>query len=53
MTLKDEYGIWICPNGGELKDKIFRVGHLGDLTIQDNTALIEALEDLVKRGILK
>ena len=53
MTLKDEYGIWICPNGGELKDKIFRVGHLGDLTIKDNTALIEALEDLVKRGILK
>jgi aspartate aminotransferase-like enzyme len=53
MTLKDEYGIWICPNGGELRDKIFRVGHLGDLTIQDNTALIEALEDLVKRGILK
>ena len=53
MTLKDEYGIWICPNGGELKDKIFRVGHLGDLTIQDNTTLIEALKDLVKRGILK
>ena len=27
MTLKDEYGIWICPNGGEMKDTIFRVGH--------------------------
>ena len=27
--LKDEYGIWICPNGGEMKETIFRVGHIG------------------------
>ena len=30
--LKDEYGIWICPNGGEMKETIFRVGHIGALT---------------------
>lgn len=32
MVLKDEYGIWICPNGGEMKETIFRVGHIGALT---------------------
>lgn len=50
--LKDEYGIWICPNGGELADKIFRVGHIGDLTIEDNTKLVNSLEDMQKRGLL-
>lgn len=52
LVLKDEYNIWICPNGGELKDKVFRVGHIGDLTVEDNNKLVEALNDLVKRGIL-
>ena len=52
-VLKDEYGIWVCPNGGEFKDKIFRVGHIGALTEEDNSVLIDALHDLVKRGILK
>lgn len=52
LILKDEYNIWICPNGGELKDKIFRVGHLGNLTIDDNTTLINAFKDLKKRKII-
>lgn len=43
LKLKDEYGIWICPNGGELKDKVFRVGHIGALTVADNDILIDAL----------
>ena len=51
-TLKDEYNIWICPNGGEMKDKVFRVGHIGFLTTDDYDKLIEALKDLNKRGIL-
>lgn len=21
LVLKDEYNIWVCPNGGELKEK--------------------------------
>lgn len=50
--LKDEYQIWICPNGGELKDKIFRVGHIGALTKEDNTKLINALKDMQKRNLL-
>ncbi len=50
--LKDEYGIWICPNGGELASKIFRVGHIGALTKDDNTVLINAFYDLQRRGLL-
>lgn len=53
IRLKDEYQIWICPNGGAMKDSIFRVGHIGCLSIEDNKKLSDALHDLVKRGILK
>ena len=52
LTLKDEYGIWICPNGGEMKDIIFRVGHIGALTKDNNTTLVNAFKDLQKRGML-
>ena len=52
LKLKDEYGIWICPNGGEMKNTIFRVGHIGALTHDDNTTLVNALKDLQKRGVL-
>lgn len=51
-TLKDHYGIWICPNGGELRDKVFRVGHIGSLTVDDNAALITALEDMNHKGLM-
>lgn len=51
-TLKNEYDIWVCPNGGNLKDEIFRVGHIGYLTTKDYDKLIEALFDLNERGIL-
>ena len=37
-TLERDYGIWICPSGGDLKEKLFRVGHFGELD-----KLIEAL----------
>lgn len=52
LHLKDEYGIWICPNGGDLKDVVFRVGHIGNLTTKDFDVLISALFDLQKRGLL-
>ena len=51
-TLKDEYHIWICPNGGDMRDRVFRVGHIGSLTIDDNTRLIEAMKDMQKRELL-
>lgn len=50
--LKDEYGIWICPNGGDMKNTVFRVGHIGHLTHEDNTTLIGAIKDMHKRGFL-
>lgn len=50
--LKDEYGIFVCPNGGALKEKIFRVGHIGNLTKEDNKKLVDALKDMQKRGLL-
>ena len=52
LKLKDEYGIWICPNGGEIKNTIFRVGHIGALSHDDNTTLVNAFKDLQKRGVL-
>lgn len=50
--LKDEYGIWVCPNGGALAQTLFRVGHIGALTKEDNAALIDALKDMHLRGLL-
>lgn len=44
--LKNKYGIWVCPNGGELRDYIFRVGHMGNLSVEDNITLVKALGDL-------
>lgn len=52
LKLKDEYGIWICPNGGDLAEKVFRVGHIGHLTPDDNTTLVNAFKDLQRRGLL-
>ena len=51
-TLKDEYGIWVCPNGGDLAERVFRVGHIGDLTTEDNATLVAALDELAERGLL-
>lgn len=52
LTLKDEYGIWICPNGGDLEHTVFRVGHIGYLSHEDNTTLINAMKDMQSRGLL-
>lgn len=52
LKLKDEYEIWVCPNGGDMKDTVFRVGHIGALTHEDNTTLVNALKDMQRRGLL-
>lgn len=49
--LKDEYNIWVCPNGGELKNKVFRVGHIGELQKSDYDKLLTALRDMHDRKI--
>ncbi len=51
-TMKDEYGIYICPNGGELRDRVFRVGHIGNLSFENYDTLISAFRDMQKRGLI-
>lgn len=52
LKIKDEYGMWVCPNGGNMKDLIFRVGHIGNLTTEDYDKLINAFLDLQRREII-
>ena len=52
LKLKDEYGIWICPNGGEMKDSVFRVGHIGYLSEKDYDILIDSFLDLRDKGFI-
>lgn len=52
LELKNKYGILVAPNIGELKDKIFRVGHIGNLNKKDINKLIRAFRKLNKKGLL-
>lgn len=50
--LKNEYDIWVSTARDDLSSTmLFRVGHMGDLTLKDNDTLIEALRDIQKRGL--
>lgn len=52
LKIKNEYGMWICPNGGDMKDTIFRVGHIGALKMEDYDKLIVAFEDLKRNHFI-
>lgn len=52
LKIKDEYGMWICPNGGDMKDTIFRVGHIGALNTEDYDNLVVAFKDLLNKGFI-
>ncbi len=52
LKIKDEYGIWICPNGGDMKDEVFRVGHIGALKETDYDCLINAFVDLKEKHFI-
>ena len=52
LKIKDEYGMWICPNGGDMKDSVFRVGHIGFLTTSDYDKLLDAFVDLKNKGFI-
>lgn len=43
--LEDKYKVMVCPNGGELRDTIFRVSHMGEMTKAYTDVLIDALYD--------
>lgn len=52
LKIKDEYGMWVCPNGGSMKDTIFRVGHIGYLQKEDYDKLIAAFIDLKEKEFI-
>ena len=52
LKLKDEYGMWVCPNGGDMRDSVFRVGHIGFLSEADYDKLIDAFLDLKEKKFI-
>lgn len=44
--IKNEYKIWICPNGGDMAEKIFRVGHIGNISNSEIDCLINAFKEI-------
>ncbi len=45
-TLVKKYNMWICPNGGKLSECTFRIGHIGNITDENNRDLINALKEI-------
>lgn len=43
--LEGRYGVIVAPNGGTLRDSVFRVAHMGEQTEADVDVLIRALDD--------
>ncbi len=43
--MEENYKIMICPNGGALATKVFRVSHMGHMTKAYTDVLINALKD--------
>ena len=48
---KTGYHMWLCPNGGALGDEVFRIGHIGAITEEDNDRLIDCLTSLSDEGL--
>lgn len=46
QALRDEYGFTVNPCGGSLKNTLLRIGHIGNLCLQDFDALLDALGEL-------
>lgn len=44
--LKEDYGLIVTPSGGELEEKLIRVGHLGCLNWEDYEKLLSAMEKI-------
>lgn len=47
-TAKLRYGIWLCPNGGTHANDVFRVGHIGAISAEEQDALLAAFEDIAR-----
>jgi aspartate aminotransferase-like enzyme len=44
LLLRDRHGVTLAPGQGELKGKIFRIGHIGDYDVFDITTALAAVE---------
>ena len=47
-VLREQYNIEVAPNGGALKDKIFRVSHMGAIKNTDVDILVKALKQITR-----
>ena len=47
LKLKNSYGLVVTPSGGDLRDRMLRVGHIGNLSEEDYDALFEALDEVL------
>ncbi len=45
------YNIILCPNGGELKERIFRVAHMGAIKKKDIDYLVKCMFDYFKKRV--
>jgi serine---pyruvate transaminase len=51
LALRDRFGVTLAPGQGELKGKIFRIGHIGYYDVFDITTALGAVElGLVEMG---
>lgn len=50
--LKNNHQIFVVPSGGALSEKLFRVGHIGALSIKSNDILLDSLNEMNNNNIL-
>ena len=48
LYMKDKHGIMLTPSGGSLSGRLLRVGHLGNLTLQDYDQVVEYLKEVMQ-----
>ena len=46
--LIDEYGFTVNPSGGQYAKSMFRVAHVGNITIEDTEELVLAIQNIIK-----
>lgn len=45
--LRQQHSITLCPSGGAMKNRLLRVGHMGNLTDADFEKLVKALKEVM------
>lgn len=49
--LKEHYQLVLCPNGGNLRDRLVRVGHIGDISNAQIDRLVAALWEMEREKV--